>query len=72
MRAIFDHVRVPKSAAGYSGTCHLCQHALGRLTRKEELQAALFDKQAYYPFWFALAGVAQNVPMGDDVSDNVD
>jgi hypothetical protein len=59
MSAIFDHVAVEKNAAGYAGICSLCQHALGGLADKEELQARLFDQQEFYPFWFGLpaAGV---------------
>jgi hypothetical protein len=55
MSAIFDRVQVKQNAVGYAGQCDLCQHALGRLTDKEELQAALFDQQEFYPFWFSPA-----------------
>lgn len=55
LSAIFEHVAKSKSADGYSGDCHLCQEALGDLTNKEPLQAALFDSQQFYPFWFTLA-----------------
>jgi pyruvate-formate lyase-activating enzyme len=56
MSAIFEHVAKPKNLSGYSDHCHLCQDALGSLTDKEPLQAAMFEKQQFYPFWFALSG----------------
>ena len=53
MSDLFDHIEKPKMQDGYSGRCHLCQHALGDLRDKEELQAKLFDRQRFYPFWFS-------------------
>ena len=55
MSAIFDRVQVKQNAVGYAGQCDLCQHALGKLADREELQAALFDQQEFYPFWFSPA-----------------
>jgi hypothetical protein len=55
MSDLFDHIEKPKMQDGYSGRCHLCQHALGDLREKEELQAKLFDRQRFYPFWFSSA-----------------
>jgi|ERR1700722_674329 len=52
MSAIFEHVDVKRNEAGYSGQCSLCQHALGGLADKESLQARLFGRQEFYPFWF--------------------
>jgi Radical SAM superfamily/4Fe-4S single cluster domain len=52
---IFDHVAAPKNSGGYHGSCDLCQDALGGLIDKEALQAALFDRQKFYPFWFTLS-----------------
>jgi len=54
MTSIFEYIAKPKNAKGYSGTCDLCQDALGSLTDKEPLQAELFDRQEFYPFWFTL------------------
>jgi hypothetical protein len=31
----------------------LCQHALGSLSDKADLQAALTHQQEFYPFWFS-------------------
>jgi hypothetical protein len=53
MSAIFEHVRTTPRLAGYAGACDLCQHAIGQLSDREELQAALTDRQEFYPFWFA-------------------
>ncbi len=53
MSAIFRHIDLEKNAAGYAGPCSLCQHALGALTDKEQLQARLFDEQEFFPFWFS-------------------
>jgi hypothetical protein len=52
MSAIFEHVAVKMNEAGYSGQCSLCQHAVGGLADKEDLQARLFGRQEFYPFWF--------------------
>jgi organic radical activating enzyme len=52
MNAIFEHIGVERNAKGYAGPCNLCQHALGALADKEQLQARLFDQQEFYPFWF--------------------
>jgi hypothetical protein len=54
MSSIFDHIEVEKNADGYAEECSLCQHALGELADKEELQARLFGQQEFYPFWFSL------------------
>jgi pyruvate-formate lyase-activating enzyme len=54
MSAILEQVAKPPSPNGYSGDCHLCQVALGDLIDKEPLQARLFDRQQFYPFWFTL------------------
>jgi Radical SAM superfamily/4Fe-4S single cluster domain len=43
-----------KKRGGYTGKCALCQHAIGDLTDREPLQAALFTQQNFYPFWFTL------------------
>jgi pyruvate-formate lyase-activating enzyme len=53
MSAIFQHINVERITAGYAGPCSLCQHALGAMIDKEELQARLFDGQEFFPFWFA-------------------
>lgn len=55
MREIFKYLDVPR-LSGYSGSCHLCQQAIGGLINKEPLQATLCGNQEYYPFWFALSG----------------
>jgi MoaA/NifB/PqqE/SkfB family radical SAM enzyme len=55
MSAIFEQVDKLKNINGYSGSCHLCQDALGHLTNKEALQAKLFSSQQFYPFWFTLS-----------------
>jgi hypothetical protein len=52
MSAIFEHVDVPRNLLGYAGKCALCQDALGHLRDKEALQARLFERQSFYPFWF--------------------
>ena len=54
MSAIFEYLARSKAADGYAGHCHSCQHALGDLTDKESLQATLFERQNFYPFWFTL------------------
>ena len=59
MSEIFAYVGRAKRPHGYASDCHLCQEALGKLTNKEHLQAALFDQQNFYPFWFTLSA-AQN------------
>jgi hypothetical protein len=51
---IFAFVPTATKRNGYSGRCHMCMGALGRVTEKEPLQAALFDQQKFYPFWFTL------------------
>ena len=56
MSAIFQHIDVERNAAGYAGPCSLCQHALGSMADKERLQALLFDRQEFFPFWFAQPG----------------
>jgi pyruvate-formate lyase-activating enzyme len=53
MNAIFEHIGVERNAKGYAGPCNLCQHALGALADKEQLQARLFDQQEFFPFWFS-------------------
>jgi pyruvate-formate lyase-activating enzyme len=53
MNAIFQHIGVERNAKGYAGPCNLCQHALGALADKEQLQARLFDQQEFFPFWFS-------------------
>jgi len=50
--SIFEHVEVERNAGGYAGYCSLCLHALGDVVDKEKLQARLFDRQEFYPFWF--------------------
>jgi organic radical activating enzyme len=40
---------------GYGGICDQCQHAIGELTDREPLRAALFEQQHFYPFWFTLS-----------------
>jgi hypothetical protein len=52
MSSVFEHIERVKNLSGYSGACHLCQDAIGGLINKEELQAKLFDRQQFYPFWF--------------------
>ena len=52
MTKIFDFIPTATKKDGYSGRCHLCMDALGGVTDKEPLQAALFDQQKLYPFWF--------------------
>ena len=56
MSEIFDHIRRPRDPSGYSGACHLCQEAIGGLADKEALQAELFERQQFYPFWFTPPG----------------
>jgi hypothetical protein len=56
MSAIFQHIDVERNAAGYAGPCSLCQHALGSMADKEGLQALLFDRQEFFPFWFSQPG----------------
>lgn len=56
MRSIFKHLDKSENPNGYSGVCHLCQDALGDLSNKEPLQAELFERQKFYPFWFELSG----------------
>lgn len=55
MDALFDHVPREADSRQFSGKCHLCQHAIGAMADKEALQARLFDRQRFYPFWFTLA-----------------
>jgi hypothetical protein len=62
MSTIFDHVQIKQNTVGYAGQCDLCQHALGQLADREELQAALFDRQEFYPFWFSPASVGSRHP----------
>jgi pyruvate-formate lyase-activating enzyme len=68
MSAIFDHVQIKQNAMGYAGQCDLCQHALGQLADKEQLQAALFDRQEFYPFWFS-SGSAGHRPLAAEFDD---
>jgi len=55
MSKIFDFIPTATKKDGYSGRCDLCMNALGGVTDKEPLQAALFDRQKFYPFWFTLS-----------------
>jgi organic radical activating enzyme len=55
MSKIFDFIPTATKKDGYSGRCDLCMDALGGVTDKEPLQAALFDRQKFYPFWFRLS-----------------
>jgi pyruvate-formate lyase-activating enzyme len=55
MGEIFAYVPAAPKKDGYGGRCHLCLDALGRVTDKEPLQAALFGQQRFYPFWFTHA-----------------
>jgi pyruvate-formate lyase-activating enzyme len=41
-------------AEGYGSLCAACQDALGDLHDREALLAQLFERQKFYPFWFAL------------------
>ena len=59
MNGIFKHIAIKKNEAGYAGTCNLCQHALGDLVDKEQLQARLFEQQEFYPFWFTRPAAIQ-------------
>jgi MoaA/NifB/PqqE/SkfB family radical SAM enzyme len=43
------------NADGYGSLCASCQDAVGDLRDREALQAQLFERQKFYPFWFALA-----------------
>jgi hypothetical protein len=53
MSTIFEHVPTKPRVAGYAGLCDLCQHAIGDLSEREQLQTALTERQEFYPFWFA-------------------
>jgi hypothetical protein len=52
---IFALAAKGKRQEGYAGKCDMCLHSLGDLTDKEPLQAALFPRQNFYPFWFTLS-----------------
>lgn len=58
MDSLFDHVPREAGLRRFSGKCHLCQHAVGAMADKEALQARLFERQRFYPFWFALSSAA--------------
>jgi hypothetical protein len=49
---IFAEVGKEANPAGYPGRCSLCQEAVGDLSDKEAVQARLFGRQNFYPFWF--------------------
>jgi hypothetical protein len=70
MGAIFDYLEKPKNPNGYSDNCHLCQDALGGLSDKEPLQAGLFDRQRFYPFWFALSSQNGTIPFIEEEPSN--
>ena len=73
MSAIFDHVKTPRNADGYTSPCHLCQDAIGGLTDKEPLQAELFGGQKFYPFWFTLSERGEAVVrLADEPSQDID
>jgi hypothetical protein len=52
---IFALVAKAKRQEGYAGKCDLCFHTLGSLTDKVLLQATLFARQNFCPFWFTLS-----------------
>lgn len=52
MSSIYEKLDRDAKPGGYAGVCELCQHAIGDLSDKEPLQAALFAGQRFYPFWF--------------------
>jgi hypothetical protein len=54
MNEIFTYLPAATKKNGYGGRCDMCMDALGGLTDKEPLQAALFEQQKFYPFWFSL------------------
>jgi pyruvate-formate lyase-activating enzyme len=54
MSEIFAYLPTATKKAGHGGRCDLCMDTLGSLTNKEPLQAKLFDRQKFYPFWFSL------------------
>jgi pyruvate-formate lyase-activating enzyme len=73
MSAIFEHLDKPANPNGYSSHCHLCQDALGDLSDKEPLQARLFNRQKFYPFWFELSGHDGTMPfIANAPSDGLD
>jgi hypothetical protein len=57
MSGIFARVDVEKDAAGYAGTCSLCQHAPGYSTEKEKRQLRLFAQQEFYSFFAQPTGI---------------
>jgi pyruvate-formate lyase-activating enzyme len=61
MDQIFTHVSKQKRQSGYTGVCDLCKDALGDITEREPVQAALFTQQNFYPFWFTLSSRRQNL-----------
>ena len=60
MDQIFAYVAKEKRQGGYTGVCGLCKNALGDLTEREPVQAALFAQQNFYPFWFTLLSGRKN------------
>ncbi|MGN6717149.1 MAG: radical SAM protein [Candidatus Binatia bacterium] len=62
MDQIFAYVAKEKKPGGYNGICELCKHALGDLSARELVQAALFAQQKFYPFWFTLVPDHEKVP----------
>jgi hypothetical protein len=72
MDAIFRYLDRPQNPEGYSGVCDLCQDALGQLADKEALQARLFSRQNYYPFWFTVERSSASGPREPDKPTSLD
>jgi hypothetical protein len=65
MDQIFSHLKKEKRTGDYIGICDLCKHALGDLTDREPVQAALFPQQKFYPFWFTLSATNKAMLLSD-------
>jgi hypothetical protein len=52
MDQIYPYVAKEKRRDGCADICVLCKDALGEITDREPVQAALFAQQKFYPFWF--------------------
>ncbi len=58
LNALRDHMESPPEKPPQGRHCTVCQALVGGLSDKEPLQARLFGRQKFYPFWFVPAQVA--------------